>query len=163
MTNNTLMLFVDGLCEPTNPNGYACWAWLARSPKGNRLREAYGCIGHGTGMTNNFAEYRAVTEALTYTLTRAAMLYERGMGVTVYGDSQLIIRQITGEYATRQPHLIKLRDEVLALVHQLASAGIPVEFIWIPREQNAEADALTRQAYQEARRATRRQPVESLI
>lgn len=163
MTDSTLMIFVDGLCEPSNPGGYACWAWLARSPKVNRLREAYGCIGHGKGMTNNLAEYRSVIEALAYTLTRAAVLSERGMGVTVYGDSQLVIRQITGEYATRQPHLIELRNEVLALVQKLEGAGIPVEFIWIPREENAEADALTRQAYQEARRAERRQPVEDLL
>lgn len=160
MTNNTLMLFCDGLCEPRNPGGWACWAWLARSPKGNRLREDSGCLGHGDGMTNNLAEYRAVIEALTYTLTRAQMLYERQMGVTVYADSQLVIRQITGEYATRQPHLIELRKEVLALADELGRAGVPVEFIWMPREENADADTLTRKAYQEARR---RQPVPDLL
>ena len=151
MTNNTLMLFCDGLVEPVNPGGWACWAWLARSPKGNALREAHGCIGHGDGMTNNIAEYHAVIEALTYTVTRAGVLAERRMGVTVYGDSQLVIRQITGEYQTRQPHLAELRRQVLALADELGHAGVSVEFVWIPRDENADADALTRRAYQEAR------------
>lgn len=162
MTNNTLMLFCDGLCEPTNPNGWACWAWLARSPQGKRLREAYGCLGHGEGMSNNRAEYQAVIEALRYTITRADVLYDRGMGVTLYADSQLVIRQITGVYATRQPHLADLRGQVLALADELGRAGVSTEFIWIPREENADADALTRRAYQEAR-ARDRQVVEDLL
>lgn len=163
MQNNSLMLFFDGSCEPSNPGGYACWAWLARSPKGNRLREAYGCLGQGEGMSNNKAEYEAVIQALTYTCTKAQMLAEREMGVTVYGDSQLVIRQILGEYRARQPHLMELRGEVLALVEQLAQAGVPCEFVWIPREQNMDADALTRKAYQEARWPVRRQVVGDLL
>lgn len=152
MRDNDLMIFCDGLCEPANPNGWACWAWLARSPSGKRLREAYGCLGHGEGMTNNVAEYAAINDALRYTLGRTAMLAERDMGVTFYSDSQLVINQIAGKWACNAPGLRELRENAVRHAEALIIAGVRVSFEWIPREQNMDADALTRKAYQEARR-----------
>lgn len=46
-----ITLYADGLCEPTNPNGYACYGWLAIQ-NGERLSEGCGYIGRGKGMTN---------------------------------------------------------------------------------------------------------------
>jgi ribonuclease HI len=149
--DNDLMINCDGLCEPTNPGGWACWAWLARSPKGNRLKEAYGCLGNGPEMTNNRAEYAAVLNALRYTASRLDMLAEREMGVTVYSDSQLIINQIRGIYRVNHPHLADLRADVVSLANNFIDRGVRIGFEWIPREQNADADALTRKAYQDAR------------
>lgn len=165
-TNNDsgqLLIYCDGLCEPTNPNGYGCWAWLAIGPNGRRLRDARGCIGHGPGMSNNRAEYAAVLEALRYTVGKAEMLKDKGIHVLLRSDSQLVIRQVQGEWGCHSPHLIPLCTEAQGLADQLRAAGVPITFEWVPREQNTEADALTRQAYQEARRAERRQTAPDLL
>lgn len=151
--NDAIAIFCDGLCEPQNPGGRACWAWLARSPRGKVLRGGYGCLGVGPGMTNNLAEYHAVLNALRYTITRLDLLIEKRLSVAVYSDSQLVIRQINRAYACNKLELAALRDEVYALVEQAGAAGVRISFDWIPREQNTEADALSRRAYQEARAA----------
>ena len=51
-------------------------------------------------------------------------------------DSQLIIRQVRGEYEAKEARMQKY----LKLTNQLVSAFNYVEFIQIPRDQNAEAD-----------------------
>ena len=58
-----MIVYCDGLCEPVNPGGYACWAWVAVEDDAVRARQS-GCIGRGDGMTTNLAEYRALLEAL---------------------------------------------------------------------------------------------------
>lgn len=153
--NNDLMIFCDGLCEPRNPGGYACWAWIAYSPKGARLREESGCIGHGEGMTNNLAEYHAVLHALRYTRGRLTMLAERGMGVMVYSDSKLVIEQVKGTWRCNTPALQRLLSDIEGVMHFFADAGVPLQFEWIPRAQNQAADQLTRMAYNQARRGSR--------
>ena len=155
----TLILYCDGLVEPCNPGGWGCWAWVAIGPNGKRLRDARGCVGRAPDVTNNRVEYVAVLNALRYTTGKADLLAERGIRVLVRSDSQLVIKQVLGEWGCHTPHLIPLRDEVRYLVGFLNATGVPTHFEWIPREKNAEADALTRQAYQEARRPERRQPL----
>lgn len=147
---NILALYCDGLCEPRNPGGYACWAWLAKGPEGKTIRTAFGCLGSGQGMSNNLAEYEAVLQALRHTVDRVGPLVERSLSVRLHADSQLAIRQITGEYRVNAPHLIALCAEARTLAGQIRQAGVPIEFQWIPRELNEEADALSRQAYREA-------------
>ncbi len=148
----TLDLYCDGLCEPRNPGGYACWAWLAKW-RGETIRSAYGCLGSGEDMSNNLAEYESVLQALRYTAGRLDLLVARGLSVRLHSDSQLTIRQITGEYRVNAPHLLGLWHEAIDLAQAIRDAGVALEFIWVRRELNEEADALTRRAYQEARRA----------
>ena len=161
--NNTLILYCDALVEPTNPGGWGCWAWLAIGPNGKRLRDARGCIGRGPDVTNNRMEYLAVIEALRYTVGKADMLAERGISVLLRSDSQLVIKQVLCEWGCNTPHLQPLCREVQQLATDLNMAGVPVNFEWIPREQNTEVDALTRQAYREARAQARWQPVEDVL
>ncbi len=62
------------------------------------------------------------------------------------GDSQLVIRQMTGEYQVRKEHLKAYRERL----KQLAALFRRVEFQWVPREQNQRADALSKEALREA-------------
>lgn len=149
----TIALYTDGLCEPRNPGGYACWAWVALSPAGAQLKSAHGCLGHGPGMTNNLAEYEAVLQALRYAVTRRSLLKERGLSLELRADSQLVVRQIAGEYRTNKAELVPLRDEARSLLDQL-NVWHPTQIVWVPREHNTVADGLTRRAYDAARRAT---------
>lgn len=154
--SSILAIYCDGLCEPRNPGGWACWGWLAKGPKGTIVRSAYGCLGHGVEMSNNLAEYEAVLQALRHTANQVALLRERNISVRVHADSQLVIRQITGEYRVNARHLMDLCREARDLESYIREQGVPIEFIWVPREQNQEADALSRRAYREARRVQKR-------
>lgn len=140
----TLTVFADGLCEP-NPNGKGRWGWVAFDSEGKRVACGWGFAGSGAGMTNNVAEFTAIIEALRWIITTAP-----GTQVKLLSDSQIAVRQILGEYACHKAHLQRLRDEALSLIAQA-----DVRLRWIPREQNAKADALSQRAYREAsRRAT---------
>lgn len=75
--------------------------------------------------TVNEAEYLAVIHAL---------LRAKKLGIveaTLYSDSQLVVRQITGKYRKREPRLQRLSRRVLE-----ARGGMNIEFKWVPREEN---------------------------
>lgn len=57
------------------------------------------------------------------------------------GDSQLVVRQIMGEYAVTKDHLKPIYSKTLNTLHNL---GKPYKVLWIPREQNEEVDELGR-------------------
>jgi len=59
--------------------------------------------------TNNVAEYTALTEALK----QASKLTKDS--ISVFSDSQLMIRQLKGEYKVKKPHLRKLYERVKSL------------------------------------------------
>lgn len=84
--------------------------------------------------TNNQAEYKAVMAGL-----REAE--RRGIGeVVVRSDSQLLVRQLTGEYRVKDGGLRLLKDEVEALAARFSS----VSFEHVRREGNARADDLAK-------------------
>jgi ribonuclease HI len=86
--------------------------------------------------THNVAEYRALIEGLKLA---------RDYGVQrirVYMDSELVVDQVNGVSAVRQPHLNELHKLASSLVALFASIRIS----WVPREMNAEADRLVRDA-----------------
>ena len=66
----------------------------------------------------------------------------------INGDSQLVIRQMIGQYAVRANQIIPLHRRARELAQQV---GVD-RWRWVPREQNYEADHLSRIAYAEAQR-----------
>jgi ribonuclease HI len=135
-----LTVWFDGACEPQNPGGHGTYGIvIAASEDGTTLATDCGYIGHGEGVTNNVAEYTALIEALEYVHEHAPTAQ-----ITVRGDSQLVIRQLTGEYRVRSERLRPLWQEASHLARDL-----DITFEWIPREQNEHADGLSRRAYHE--------------
>ena len=141
MTTAHLMVFCDGACLPTNPGGWATWAWVAVAPDGQEVASASGCLGHGPGRTNNLAEYTAVLQALRWVKGHG------GGPVLVRTDSQLVVNQVNGAWQVKAAPLRPLAQEARHLLAELDS-----RLEWIPREANMRADALTYQAYREALR-----------
>jgi ribonuclease HI len=141
----------DGACEPVNPGGYECGAYvLAPYPHIPGLEDGLQgarCYGKDPGTSNNQAEYRAAIDAL-----RAVHAAGYTGPLILRGDSQLVIKQAAGEWACNGLHL----QALLAELRQLAGLFEAVQFEWIPREQNAHADALSRRAYYKARRRERK-------
>lgn len=131
-------LWFDGACEPVNPGGHGTYGIVIEQDE-QIVHEERGYIGEGEGITNNVAEYEALIAGLEHIRAEYS-----GASVTVHGDSQLVIRQLTGEYAVRSPRLRPLWQDARRLANQL-----DVEFEWVPREQNEPADALSRVAYYE--------------
>lgn len=82
--------------------------------------------------TNNRAEY----EALLMGLREADRLGARD--VEVRSDSELLIRQLNGQYRVKSPGLLPLWEEA----KRLAGRFERVRFHHVPREQNADADRL---------------------
>ncbi len=126
------MGFFDGSCDP-NPGGRMGAGW--RIVWGDKPEQTGSAEWAADGAnTVNVAEYSALIGLLSEYHAAG------GQGpLMVYGDSQLIIRQMTGEYSVRSPQLATLNQEASQLAR-----GIPggVSFRWVPREQNALADTL---------------------
>jgi ribonuclease HI len=80
---------------------------------------------------NNVAEYVALLEALQYAVTQKARKLH------VYSDSQVVVRQMKGEYICRSPRLYSLNW----ICRKLASS-FDFSISHVPRELNAEANDL---------------------
>lgn len=131
----TLHLFTDGGSRG-NPGQAAIGCILEDPSRGVTLREHYERIGI---QTNNVAEYRALIEGL-----KIAQRYHPNR-LICHLDSELIVRQLKGEYKVRMPTLLPFVEEIRELSLEFPS----VEFTHIPREDNHRADALVNKALDE--------------
>jgi ribonuclease HI len=86
--------------------------------------------------TNNVAEWRGLIFGLQKALELGATR------LTVRGDSELVIRQMKGEYRVRQPHLKPLHEQATALASEFAS----VRYEHNHRHHNELADKLANRA-----------------
>jgi ribonuclease HI len=87
---------------------------------------------HIVEATNNEAEYHALIRGLE-------VASEQGCTeVEARGDSQLIVRQVTGDWQIKEPRLRELRDRVRGVAEEFEQ----FEVQHIPREENWEADEL---------------------
>ncbi|MDP3103695.1 MAG: ribonuclease HI family protein [Candidatus Methanoperedens sp.] len=124
------VLFFDGACRG-NPGPMGIGAVLLEN--GKKIKEISKRLGRGT---NNIAEWSALIEGLKLAKAHGCKELE------VRGDSQLIIRQITGKYRVRNENLIPLSDEAIKLCRNFEK----ISFKWVQREKNAETDALSNRA-----------------
>jgi ribonuclease HI len=96
-------------------------------------------------LTNNQAEYHALRLGLL------AVARYRPSAVQIYMDSELVVRQMTGQYRVKDETLRPLYDEVRQQVRALGT----VTFTHVLRGKNALADALANEALDEQARAER--------
>jgi len=92
-------------------------------------------IGH---QDNNVAEYAALMEALQCAVSLNARKLH------VFSDSQVVVRQMTGEYVCRSPRLYSLHWTCRKLARALSFS-----ISHVPREDNAEANRLANSAVRE--------------
>ena len=69
--------------------------------------------------------------------------------VTVHCDNLVIVNQILGDYTVNSPAL----KEKFDIIHQLLPRFNDYKFIWVPREQNKQADGLASRAIERKRRS----------
>lgn len=126
-----MRIYADGGSRG-NPGPAASGAALYRVLPGGaieRIGEATKYLGH---TTNNQAEYTAVVIGLQKARELGATEIELVM------DSELVVRQLKGEYRVKHPELQERYREVLAALKPFASFTVR----HVPRAQNKDADAL---------------------
>ena len=116
-----------------NPGIAAGGALVIDGETGEVLAELGVYVGVAT---NNVAEYRGMLEGL-----RRAYDLDPGASVHVRMDSQLVVEQMSGRWKIKHPDMQHLAREVRELIGHRH-----VTFEWIPRTDNARADALANRA-----------------
>jgi len=140
----SLQVYIDGACEPVNPGGTATYGVVVRH--GTRTVFSHsGVVGSGKMMSNNVGEYSGLIAFLEWYIDERKGL-DSGWPV-VHSDSQLLVRQMMGQWRAKsglyKSYYLKAQD--LIKRHKLK-----LIFKWVPREQNEEADRLSKQALAEA-------------
>ena len=85
------------------------------------------------------AEYEALLHALRYALGRGARR------VKVFSDSELVVRQMAGQYRVKHPDMLALYRQA----QELRGRFERVDIAHVRREQNKDADRLANQALDE--------------
>jgi ribonuclease HI len=152
VTGLPVRVHFDGACDPPKGGGVATYGFTVEGEELDHEEFGLAVPPGSERATNNVAEYVGAVRALEYLLSRGF----HGV-VIVVGDSQLVIRQMAGEYEVKAEHLRPYHDHLEALAVRLGE----VRFEWVPREENRRADELTKLALAEARQdASRRAKAE---
>ena len=136
-------VYFDGLCQPINPGGISCYAFIVKSD-GRIIHSDYGVAAKpfSEESTNNVAEYTALAKALQWLLANNF----NSKKVEIKSDSQLVVNQLTGDYKVKARRILPLFKQVLFLKTKFQD----IQIKWIPRDMNREADTLTNKAYNKA-------------
>jgi ribonuclease HI len=89
----------------------------------------------GKETSNNVAEYLALLNGLNFLIERKL----EKSGIVVYGDSQLVIKQMNKDWGIKEGVYKPYAKEAYQLTWKFRN----LKFIWLPREQNSAADALS--------------------
>ncbi len=136
-SGRTLVVEADGGSRG-NP-GVAGYGALVRDPSTGRvLVELAEPLGKAS---NNVAEYSGLLAGL-----RAVLDLDPGATVRVKMDSKLVVEQMSGRWKIKHEDMRRLALEARDLCAEISDAGGSVDFEWIPREKNKDADALSNDA-----------------
>lgn len=123
--SNKLILETDGAARG-NP-GLGGAGIIIKGENGRTLET----IGEFLGVTtNNQAEYRALIVGLE------AVKRHHPESVAVRSDSELMVKQMNGQYRVRHPEIVPLYLQAVQLAADLPN----VTFTYVPREHNRAAD-----------------------
>ena len=127
MSYSRLIVEADGASRG-NPGAAAGGAVVLDPETGQVVARAGVLCGHAS---NNVAEYRGMIEGLDIAL---AMAPEGSVHVRM--DSKLVVEQMSGRWKIKHPDMQDLARAARELIGSRS-----VTFEWIPREENARADA----------------------
>jgi ribonuclease HI len=133
-TNWEGTLFFDGAARP-NPGDGGC-GWMLLDHEGREVGRYYSRVAEGSRVTSNQAEYEGLYRGL-----RSA--YEEGMRTLIIkGDSELVIRQIQGQYQVRSDNIVMYYDKVMKELKKFRKYHLQ----HIPRDLNTVCDGLAKDA-----------------
>jgi len=126
--DNSVKLYVDGAA---NLHSKIAGIGGVIIKNGKELFRFSKFIGQAT---NNEAEYNALIKGLNLTLEL------KQLSINIYMDSELVVKQINGEYKVKNERMIDLYDQVNSLLTKFEKWSVQ----YIPRAQNAVADKLSK-------------------
>lgn len=126
-----LVAHIDGGARG-NP-GPAGYGVVITDQAGHKVAGLSEYLGH---QTNNFAEYSGLLAALDYAIKHGSK------ALKVISDSELMVKQIRGEYKVKNPTLQELHARAKTLIHKLDWFSMQHTL----REGNREADRLANEA-----------------
>jgi len=131
LKSKKLLLYTDGGSRGNpGPSGIGV---VVLDSKRKKVTEVFRYIGE---TTNNVAEYTALVSGLEEAIAQDAT------EVAVYMDSELLVKQLNGEYKVRDANMKALFEKSLGLLKKFKS----FEVNHIEREKNKEADKLVNKA-----------------
>jgi ribonuclease HI len=119
-------VFFDGGSLGNPGKGYG--SYEIAGPDGNVAARQ---VQFGNDMTNNQAEFHAVIAALEDWLERVGSRAD-ALSIAVRGDSQLVIRGLTGEWRVKHPGLQPLHHRAADLLRRFRN----VDLAWHPRQES---------------------------
>lgn len=122
------LLYTDGAARG-NPGPAGAGAYIC-TPQGEMVAEIAEYLGE---TTNNVAEYRGLIVGLKKLVELGAREVE------IRADSELMVKQLKGEYRVKHPNLRPLYAEALTLLKKIPSYSVKHVY----REMNKEADRLS--------------------
>lgn len=132
-----ITVFFDGACGPENPGG-KCGGGAAIYYDFElvyEIAERY-VPKNPRDTSNNVGEYWALVKALELLLTQGKAQEE----IEVFGDSKLVISQMTGKWRIKNG----IYKDVGLACQKLVKNFPNLRLQWIPREQNERADGLSK-------------------
>jgi ribonuclease HI len=143
MTTQTHYLYFDGGCRGNgraNPNAKAGYGYVIYDDKNARVADGWAYLG---AKTNNYAEYSGFINGMQHAIT---------IGIThlvVRGDSNMVIKQMTGEFGANNADMKILNG----IAKELAANFDSIAYEHVYREDNKEADRLSNVAMDNPRPA----------
>lgn len=114
-TQADYLVVFDGGSRGNPGQGYGSYALF--DDRGRKIAQA--ALSFEGETTNNEAEYQTLLAALRDLRQRLAGRARRSV-IQILGDSQLVIRQVRGEWQAKDERMIALRDEALAELRHFA-------------------------------------------
>ena len=133
MTTPTHYLYFDGGCRGNgraNPNAKAGYGYVIYDASQQTIADGWAYLG---AKTNNYAEYSGFINGMQHALT---------IGIThlvVRGDSNMVIKQMTGQFGANNPDMKILNG----IAKELATNFVSINYEHVYREDNKEADRLS--------------------
>lgn len=146
-----MFIFLEESIPNTQSQKFDVVCWTDGGSRGNPGPSAIGVVIEdqnnkkknrfhkflGNNFTNNFAEYQALIVALKFLKKQYS-----GKRVLCIADSELMVKQLNGEYQVKNPEIKKLFQEAMQLKKNFGE----VVFQHVRRNLNSEADALVNYA-----------------
>jgi probable phosphoglycerate mutase len=121
-----------------NPGNAGYGALVRDAVSGEVIAERAESLGIAS---NNVAEYSGLVAGL-----KAAFEIDPAADVSVRLDSKLLVEQMSGRWKIKQQDMRRLAVQAREVVANLSAAGGSVTYTWVPRAENAAADALANSA-----------------
>ncbi len=137
-----LLVQTDGAYRGKD-GGVASYGYVV-SRGSKTLREDYGLLLEDRA-TNNYAEYMAVIKALEW-LKKSNVDFDK---IVIRTDSQLVVKQINGEWSVNSDNMRDLWEESKELIASFEDRSKDVKIEHVSRENNIKADELTQQALED--------------